>query len=457
MLNKAQKLLGRMLDRRQGRVYFIGIKGTGVSALAQILRFLGLEVVGGSDTQEKFWTDEILLRCGIPFVEGFSERNIPKQVDLVVASEAYYRPGQKEEQQGFNSFQAINPEVQEVFRRRLPILTYPEALGVVFNRAQRPVAVAGSHGKSTTVAMLGEILEAAGFEPIVLLGAENLNWQSNVRLPRAATQTAEPKNTRLLSRPDIMVIEADEWQKEAFLNYNPNVLVVTNIDWDHPDHFETPVSYRLHFEKLIHKTPPAGRVMNIQLPQERWLLRVPGEHNQLNATAASLAAQKLGVQDQEIIRRSLQNFRGLRRRFEILGYWQGVPLIDDYAHHPTELKALIRAVQEVYPQKRLLLVFQPHTFSRTEKLFTDFVKALEQAPDPVLLVKTYGSAREHSGREWAQELRNALRERQKQAFYFSSHHELLSFLKVNIDSEQVVVLAGAGDLWQVGRCLLEGQ
>lgn len=461
MSNRAKKILESLLKRRQGRVYFIGIKGVGMSGLAQILRHYGLEVLG-SDTREQFWTDQVLKRRQMLFFEGFSKKNIPKRVDLVVVSEAYYTsqiPNRLLRRSSFGyegraKSQAINPEVRELLRRKLPVLTYPEALSVVFNQAEMPVAVAGTHGKSTTVAMLGEILEAAGLEPTVLLGAENLNWKSNVRLPAPITDYRLPIT-------DTMVIEADEWQKNAFSSYQPKLLLITNIDWDHPDHFPTPKEYFKQFDNIIRHT--REKVFNLQLSNAKRLeklpynfsLKVPGQHNQANAWAAAQAAEYLGV-PRNTIQRALENFKGLRRRFEIIGHWQGkVPLIDDYAHHPTELRALLAACQEAYPDREPILAFQPHTFSRTEKLFDGFRTVLSKAPGPVLLVKTYGSAREQAGVEWALNLKQALAQQGKPAFYFNSHHELQAFLAPNITQNNIVVFAGAGDLWQVAQSLLK--
>jgi UDP-N-acetylmuramate--alanine ligase len=444
----SKQLLNEMLQKKEGRVYFIGLKGAGVSALAQVLQYLGLEILGGSDTSEKFWTDRVLKRAGIEVTEGFSEWNIPENVDLIIASEAYYK-------HETNSKFQTNIEVEYALERGLPILTYPEALSLVFNRFRFPVAVAGTHGKSTTAAMLGEILETAGLDPIVLIGAENLNWQSNVRLPAQRLTTNSQRQDQ-----GIMVIEADEWQTTAFVNYQPQVLVITNIEWDHPDHFSTVESYQRNFDQLISKVPEHRAVITPNETQE-FELQVPGQYNQSNAAAAALAARKIGVTDQSLIKKALKNYQGLRRRFELLGYYptsdDQIPIIDDYAHHPKEIEALMQAIKEAYPERQLILVFQPHTFSRTKALFEDFIHSLQRAPGPVLLVKTYSSAREQSEIEWALKLQQELVKRGQKSYYFSNNTELRAFLKANLELNHVVALAGAGDLWQVGHRLRKSE
>ena len=390
-------------------VYCIGIKGVGMTAFAQILKARGASV-SGSDTTEHFFTDEVLGKLGVPFTEGFDAKNIPDSIDLVITSPAYIN--------------SDNPEIAEVRKRGVKLITWHDGLAELFNEGYG-VAVCGTHGKSTTTAMLGTILEHAGKDPTVVVGSRVNAWESNARSGSS----------------DLFVIEADEY-RDAFLHYRPKMILVTNIEYDHPDYFPTAESYAMSFKEFMDRVP-VEKLLRTPTELRHFDLKIPGEHNQRNANLAFEAARALGV-DEETAREALESFAGLARRFEHYGSAaSGAALYDDYAHHPTELKALVQAAREYFPRKRIVLLFQPHTFSRTQRLFTEFCNALNDA-DEVGILRTYASAREEGEDEVGKKLAQSLK-----APYFGSHEEAVEHFSRSLSANDVLFAVGAGDGWQV--------
>ncbi len=442
------------------KAYFVGIKGVGMTALAQVLRARGIKV-SGSDTHEKFFTDEVLEKLKIPLHEGFRKSNIPKNTDLVITSTAYFNVTRQ-------SRVTLNIEIQETLKRKIPILTYPEALGLLFQESYG-IAVAGTHGKTTVTAMLGVILEEAGLDPTVIVGTRVNQWGSNAR---ASTRGIKSPNRGGRDRAPLLVAEADEYQ-EAFLNYEPKGLIVTSIEYDHPDYFKTFGTYKNAFRKLVRKVPKDGfivanwddenirevttsarcRIVKYKMNQQKSFklkLLVPGEFNILNALAAATLVHELGV-GLPIIKKALANFQGTARRFEILQDTNPI-IIDDYAHHPTEVQATLKAVRGRWPKKEIWVVFQPHTFSRTEALLKDFSSSFNDA-DRVFILKTYSSAREVRGKVGAKELAKGTAKHHKRVQYVSSIPEAVKVIKNELNSKQVLITMGAGNVWEVANVL----
>ena len=395
--------------------YFIGIKGVGMTALAQILHNKGIKV-WGSDIKEKFFTDKILKKLKIKYIEGFNANNIPKEVDLVITSVAYLNKN--------------NPEINRVKKLKLPLYTYPQVLAELFNKSYG-IAIAGSHGKSTTTAMLGYILEQAGFDPTVVVGSRVNQWGSNSRLGRSR----------------YFIIEADEY-RDAFLQYKPKMAVVTNIDYDHPDYFKNAQQYQRSFDRFIGQ-PSIEKIVTSteKINYKKFNLKILGEYNNSNAALAYKAALKLGVNPQ-VARKAVENFKGIARRFEYYGQFNDAKLYDDYAHHPTEIKAVITACRQKFPNKKIIVLFQPHTYSRTEGLFDNFIKALQKA-DEAHILKTYASAREYGQDKSGEELAKKLN-----AKYFKNHKEAAKFFKKKLNSNYVFLALGAGNQWQILEFLL---
>lgn len=448
------------------RVYLVGIKGVGMTALAQILQSRGI-VVSGSDTKEKFFTDAVLTRLCIPFFEEFRKWNAPRNTDLVVVSAAYYSKSKIQNSK-------LNPEIAEALRRKIPVLTYPEMVGLLFKECYG-IAVAGTHGKSTTTAMLGIILEKAGLDPTVIVGTRVNQWGSNARTPRLRSTSYRPH-----SKP-ILVVEADEY-REAFLHYNPKGLIITSIEYDHPDYFKTFAFYKSAFRKLVKKVPENGfivanwddkNIRNIvrnakckiikygRVSSKNIKLQIPGEFNKLNAAAATAAAKQLGVK-KITSRKALFNFQGTARRFEIIyspkkrevRKLQSI-IVDDYAHHPTEIEVTLGAAREKWPKKEIWVIFQPHTYSRTEALLGEFAKSFRDA-DRVFILETYTSVREKHGRVGAKELAQEIARYHPRVQYLNSIVIGTKVLKRELRGKNAVLITmGAGDVWEIGKRLVK--
>jgi UDP-N-acetylmuramate--alanine ligase len=359
-------------------VHLIGIGGVGMSAVAELLVGAGVEVSGcdGRDSA----TLARLRRLGVATRVGHDPAHLDG-VDRVVFTTA------------------IKPDNLELAAARarpgLLVQHRSEALADVAN-ARRLVAVAGTHGKTTTSAMVVAALEAAGFEPSYAIGSELIGRGSGARA----------------GRDDIMVIEADE-SDESFLNYSPLVAIVTNIEADHLDHYPSAEAYAAAFRRFVDRVRPGGALIACAADRgAASLLAEPrpggpeligygldggwgdlglvGRHLALNAEAAGLAAQRFGV-DRERARAGLAAFAGAARRFERRGQAGGVAVYDDYAHHPTEIAATLAAARQQVGPGRLLVVFQPHLYSRTRQFAAEFGSALAGGADQVWLLDVYGA------------------------------------------------------------------
>ncbi|MFA5318100.1 MAG: UDP-N-acetylmuramate--L-alanine ligase [Patescibacteria group bacterium] len=442
-------------------IYMVGIKGVGMTPVAQILKSMGKNI-SGSDTKETFFTDKVLRRDKIKFAEGFNARNIPNDADLVIHSSAFTAEN--------------NLEMAEIIKRGIPTMTQAEALAELFN-AKRGIAVCGSHGKTTTSALLGFVLREAGLKPTVEVGSSVPQFKGNA----------------IAGKGKLMVIEADEYQNKLKL-YNPYGVLLNNIDYDHPDFFKTRVAYQRVFREFVQKVPKSGFVvanmddqkvvevakeckckiirygefqegaifnikyliLNIKNGRQYfkiWHNRkslgifntlLIGEHNVRNAAAVIATAMQLGVPVVKI-KKALAKFRGTARRMEVLGKYKGALFIDDYAHHPTEIKATLKAARQKYPNKNIICAFMPHMFSRTKALLNDFAKSFNDA-DEILILPTYSSARENKTYEISKEL---VKKINKNAKYISSIKQCALYLKKSVKKDDIVILTGAGDTFRV--------
>ncbi|MDO8599774.1 MAG: UDP-N-acetylmuramate--L-alanine ligase [bacterium] len=448
--------------------YLIGIKGAGMTALAQVLAARGIRV-SGSDIPQQFYTDQVLREAGIPFVEGFAAANVPTDVDLVIHSTAYG---------------ADHVEVVEAHRLGLTVMTYPEALAGVFN-AGKGIAVCGTHGKSTTTAMLGWVLAEAGMDPTVLVGAAVPQFGGNARAGRA----------------DLVVVEADEYQNK-FHALRPYGIILTSIEYDHPDFFSTTDSYVDAFRAFLRTLPvdgflvacaddPTIRAVAGAAPCEVvWYgksrgvpsglrLQLFGDHNIQNALGVLAAAERLEV-PRDVALRALASFQGTRRRFEVVGELEGVrgqhiTVIDDYGHHPTEIRVTLTAARERYAGRRILCTFHAHTFTRTIALKDQFATAFVSA-DRTYVMDIFGSAREQerfspSREEGEREGVGSIES--KNAAYritsdlvtaISTHspaiasgsvEQTVDTLLRDVQSGDVVICMGAGENDRVARMLVE--
>ncbi|HSX42173.1 MAG TPA: UDP-N-acetylmuramate--L-alanine ligase [Candidatus Saccharimonadales bacterium] len=452
-------------------VYFIGIKGVAMSGLAVMAKELGYEV-RGSDVAEEFITDHLLKEHNLKYFNGFDAAHLNKanKPDLVVVGA---------------SFGPTNIEFKAAKSLRLPIISSSEMLGRLMNNFEG-VGVAGTHGKTTTCSMLAFILVSAGFSPSYSIGTSDIPGLSG---------------NGHIGDGKYFVAEADEYKKSdtdleaKFLDLPLKHLIVTSIEYDHPDVYQTVeqiynVFYRLSLklprdgvmvacsdwplvrrlaarrvdrEVLTFGFEPGAKYQITDLKEtpvqltfkikaaDRTIgpveLTLPGRHNVLNATAAVLMALQLGVTEAAIVK-ALRHFAAPKRRFELLGQFNGAEIFDDYAHHPTALRFLFDAARRRFPTKRIVAVFQPHTYSRTGKMLKEFASALREA-DKLILLNIWASAREKSGYVTIKDLIDATKLLKPDVEYRSSLDEAALYLKSFVTSKDVVLLIGAGDVYKI--------
>lgn len=457
------------------KVYFVGIKGSGIISLVEIMHHWG-KVVSGSDVAEKFFTDEILDRLQIQYYEGFSQDNLNREagIDLVIYSTAYNPEN--------------NEELQAAKTRGLLCLSYPEAVGAIM-QTKFSLAVCGTHGKTTTTAMLTLALQAAGADPTAIIGSKINQLGSS----------------GLVGESQYLVVEADEYQNK-FLHYNPMAVILTSLDFDHPDFFPTFENYKETFQRFVAKIPAhgflvvwGGSVDTLDVAKfakckvivygdfenqepatfgqsdlERRIrdefqqlgkdniefvampadlnLQIPGKHNRLNATAVLACCRQLKLDEAKVLA-SLQSYQGTARRFERLGQYNGAQIIDDYAHHPEEIRATLAAAREVYPNEHLICVFHPHTFTRTKALLEDFSQSFSDCSE-VIVLDIYGSARENQGEIHAQDLVNKIKMYQPNVEYLATIDDAYENLKKRLGDNDVLITMGAGNVNELAKKLI---
>ena len=418
------------------KIYFVGIGGIGVSALAKLFLVYGKQIAG-SDKYSSEITDD-LQKKGIKVYIGHEDTNLDSDTDLVIYSAA------------------VGPEIPERKKATelgIKQLSYPKALGLI-TKSKDTIAISGTHGKSTTTAMLGLILTEAGLDPTVIVGSKvkHPTFDENVRIGRGK----------------YFVVEACEWRAHM-LNLKPKIIVLTNIESDHLDYYKTFKNLKNAFKEYVGRLPKNGllifnaddkncietaksaRCKTVGYSIKSGLdfsLQIPGRFNIYNALAASTCALRLGIKP-EIIRKTLANFKGIWRRFEKIGEYKGALIFSDYAHHPTAVKETLRAAKEKYPQRRLVVVYQPHHFDRTKRLFREFTKAFDLA-DLVILNEIYDvPGRESAKKISSRDLVGELKKRKIKAVFARDLKETKEFLLKNIRRGDLVLIMGAGDIYKL--------
>ncbi|MFA6521253.1 MAG: UDP-N-acetylmuramate--L-alanine ligase [Candidatus Gracilibacteria bacterium] len=448
------------------KIHFVGIGGIGVSALAQILLNSGKRI-SGSDTEESALTKH-LENAGAKVLIGHNEKNIDKNVDLVVRSLA---------------IPDSNPEIKMAHKLKIPILTYPQAVGEL-TRKFYTIAICGTHGKSTITAMVSKMLIENGFDPTVIIG----------------TKIHELGNSNFrIGKSKILVLEACEYMR-AFLNYQPKIIILNNLEPDHLDYYKNFEDYMSAFDEFAQKLPKDGFMFanlnsdssdkllqnllkkhlnranlftysNTQPSTDYFLnkneiinngqkigefdLQIPGEHNRINALAAIALGIHFGITPKNILK-SLNAYRGAFRRFEIKGHIGKTVIIDDYAHHPTEIRATLEAVREKFPKAKVCVIFQPHQYSRTRSLLKDFGTCFEQA-DKVIIPNIY-RARD-SEKDVAsvspEHLVEEINKNRKIAVFGDGLAKTLEYTKKETHNFGVIITMGAGDVWQIADGLIK--
>ena len=418
-------------------IHFIGIGGIGMSALARFYLHEGV-IVSGSDRSASAITDALVAE-GVEFFPTQVAENVRtrRDLDLVVFTEAMPHD---------------HPEMVAARALGVPMMNYFGALGQVANEYYL-IAVSGSHGKTTTTAMLTDILEEAGLDPTAIIGSLRSKTGSNFR----------PGKSKYA------IVEACEYKRD-YLSLQPDVLVITNVEYEHVDYYKDLADVQSAFHELALKVPESGaivaaardssimpilegvsatvidytRSLDLLIP-----LRQPGMHTRLNAAAATAVAGFLGI-EKETSDEALEKFSGTWRRFEYKGEVKGVPVYDDYGHHPTELRATIAGVRELYPQHKLIVVTQTHTYSRTAELFDDFVGAYALA-DEVYLLPIYAAREENVTGVTSEQLATAITKAGIPALVMQTAPAIALAVKESLTEyeQSVVLVIGAGDVTTV--------
>jgi len=418
------------------KVHFIGIGGIGISALAQYYLSKGHEV-SGSDLVDSKIIEGLKNKGAIISVGSNSSENI-KDYDLVIHS-----PAVKES----------NPEMIEAERKGIKILSYPQALGEL-TKEYTTIAVSGTHGKSTTTAMISLILIEAGLDPTVIVGTKLKEFgDSNFRIGKS----------------EYLVIEACE-HEASFLNYWPKIIVVTNIEEDHLDFYNNLENIKKAFNEFVSHLKDNGilvktedtvvntdkKTINYSLKdreveQLKKIIKIPGDHNILDALAALKVARILGVKD-EISFSALSKYAGSWRRFEETQL-PGFILIDDYGHHPTEILATLKGAREKYPDRKIFCVFQPHQYQRTYLLFNDFVKSFKEAIDSKLIDKLFLiDIYDVAGRE-SKEAKEKVSSKILAEAIGNAEYTSKEDLFKELNGGEVMIFMGAGDIYNLSQDL----
>lgn len=445
------------------KIHFVGIGGVGMSGIAEVLLNQGYSVTG-SDLKLSAVTER-LARLGARIFEGHSAEHL-EAVDVVVISSA---------------IKPSNPELREAQRRQIPIIPRAEMLAELM-RMKYGITVAGTHGKTTTTSMIAVLLQHAGMDPTVVVGGRLNALGSNAKLGTG----------------DFMVVEADESDR-SFLMLSPTLAVVTNIDEDHMESYAGLEDLKDAFVRFVNKVPFYGAVIlcldepNVQsiIPKIKrrivsygfsgqadlvivnpvfegrrshyqlryrgellgnFQLNIPGRHNVANATAALAVGLDLGIPS-SVLSTALEHFAGADRRFQVKGQSHGITVIDDYGHHPTEIKATLEAAR-LLGEQRVIVVFQPHRYSRTQYCFEGFARSFYQA-DVVIVGDIYGAGEDPLEGVDSKRLVEAIKAHgHKNARYVGDLSRIPPVLKPELNAGDVVITMGAGNVWKVADELL---
>lgn len=430
-------------------IHFVGIGGIGVSALAKYYLSTGATVSGSDLCASEIITELERLYAKI-VIGAHAKSRLPKGTDKVIYTAA---------------IPLSNPELREAKRRKIAVQSYAQAISELTQK-YRTITVSGSHGKSTTTALLGLVLAEGYFDPTVIVG----------------TKVKEFGNTNFRKGyGSHLVLEADEWNK-SFLAYSPYHAIITNIDAEHLDTYGSIEGVENAFRDYLRKVPRGGFIVaNADDPRlakiakkfrakvvwysarsdpeaklMRKIIKVPGEHNVANALAVLKAARKLGMHE-PLILHAISHFRGTWRRFEFAGMLQGAFIFSDYGHHPKEIMATLQAARSQFPFRRVWCVYQPHHYHRLASLWNDFVEAFDAA-DRICLLPVYSVAgREKKGdkvKANSKKLSEALAVRGKNVNYAASFDEAEQLIRTHARKGDIVFFMGAGDIDTLSRRMI---
>ena len=449
------------------KIHFTGIGGISMSGLAEIMLSKGFTVTG-SDSRESEITKH-LESLGATIYYGQKASNVAADTEVLIYTAAV---------------KADNPELVAATEMNIPLLTRAEFLGQIMKNYHTAVNVAGTHGKTTTTSMITEILLAADADPTISVGGILNSIGGNIRVGRS----------------DLFVTEACEYTN-SFLSFNPTINIILNVKADHLDFFKDLDDIRHSFKLFTEKLPSDGTlIINSDIDNYEYFykdtdcevitfgsdpeksmysatnitydkygccsytllinnedsgtieLSVPGLHNVYNSLSAVAAAFKLGISIDNI-KAGLKHFTGTNRRFEKKGEFNGVTVIDDYAHHPDEITATLNSAKN-YPHNKIWCVFQPHTYSRTKALMPEFAKALSLA-DNIVLAKIYPARETDNLGISSADLMELIKAEGKDCYYYESFEDIEKFLLNNCINGDLLITMGAGDVYKIGEELLK--
>ncbi len=451
--------------QKKYHIHFVGIGGIGMSGIAELLLNLGYRV-SGSDVALSNITDHLRNLGGI-IHQGHKGRHI-EGADVVVTSSAVT---------------GDNPEVRAAVSRSIPVIPRAEMLAELM-RLKYSIAVAGAHGKTSTTSLVAAVLDKGGLDPTVVIGGKLRNINSNA----------------VLGQGDFIVAEADE-SDGSFLKFSPAIAVVTNIDREHLDFYRNLSHIKEVFLAFIDRIPfyglavlcldnepiqdlipaikkrfvtygmsiqadflardvlPIGlktrfKVEHMGTPLGDITLNLPGLHNVYNALASVAVGMEIDIPF-SVIKNALETATGVQRRMEIIGSAADVTVVDDYGHHPTEIKTTLQAVAESWPDRRKIVVFQPHRYSRTEALFDDFTRAFYQS-DLLVVLPIYAASEKEipgvSGRALYEGIKS---HGHKHVVYLGDPESVQEFLMDTLTEGDLLLTLGAGDVWRLGPSILK--
>lgn len=428
----------------------MGIGGSGMSAVAQIASSRGY-IVSGCDLQTNTPYIDKVKALGIPVFTGHSADHL-QDIDILCVTPAVFYQND------------AHPEI-EAARQKNILMTWQEFMGKYLHADKFVICIAGTHGKSTTTALTGLLLEQAGFDPTVEVGATVPAWHSNVRIGQSK----------------YFISEADEFH-DNFLHYHPDIIILNNLELDHPEYFHSFDQLLDSYLNFVKQLKPNGTLIyNADSPGNLKLLlkiknllavrttlkislipysfseypanlslKVIGNHNKSNTIAIIKLGQLLHI-DERITTDSLSNFIGLERRLELLGEKDGIKVYDDYANHPSSYQANLAALKENYPNSRILTVIEPHTFSRLRALLPELPAAFAQA-DQVVVSKIFSSRETDPGDFTGQNIVDALHHPHAQ--YIPEFKDISSYIELHKSSFDIILVMGSGDSYKLSRQIL---
>ncbi len=473
-----KEFMRTMTEKRKPHVHFMGIGGSALAGVAVLAKRQGFEVSGCDVSSQTYYT-KILEKEGIKPLQGHNKDHLRKDVDLLAVSPAVF------------NLNPNHPEVRLGEERKI-LISWQKFVGEYLQRGKFVIAISGTHGKSTTTALVGLVLEEAGFKPTVLVGAIVPEWKSGV----------------LSGQSEYFVCEADEFNLN-FLNYSPSILIINNIEMDHPEFFESYREFKKAFVLFLRKlTGPKILIVNeesegvrqLLFSEKKWLaenevkvvgyflknsinfpffkefgaeikdlspnfskfkaregsseyefvLKILGTHNIANALGVLACAYLLGIKYDKVAR-VFRKFRGLERRFSLVGKTKKVEIFDDYAVHPTAIRATLISARQKFPKSRIWAVFEPHQFSRLRLFLDEFASSLSLA-QKVIVTRIYAGREKNLFNVKEEDL---VRKIGRKALFLRNFEDVSKIVSDNVEKTDKVIVFGAGDSYKLSRMILD--